>query len=131
MEFFKLFVTEIFTLFFLIITFFQSGIDKVVDWNGNLLFLKDHFKSTPFKNIVALLLVVILVLELLAAAIMTVGIFSLLVIGSKELAFIGVQLSALTLILLLIGQRIAKDYAGAMTLAVYFIIAIFSMYMLK
>ena len=30
----------------------------------------------------------------------------------------------LTLIFLLIGQRLAKDYAGAMTLAVYFIITI-------
>ncbi len=29
-----------------------------------------------------------------------------------------------TLILLLIGQRLAKDYQGAMTLAVYFIVTI-------
>jgi len=40
------------------------------------------------------------------------------------MAILGVELSALSLIFLLVGQRLAKDYAGAMTLAVYFIITI-------
>jgi putative oxidoreductase len=34
------------------------------------------------------------------------------------------------LIFLLIGQRLAKDYAGAMTLAVYFIVSIMGLYLL-
>ena len=124
-------VTEILILFFLIVTFLQSGIDKVTDWNGNISFIKEHFKNSPFKNSVPLLLVIILVMELLAGALMFVGIFNLATTGAKDLALIGVELAALSLIFLLIGQRLAKDYAGAMTLAVYFIIAIFGVYILN
>ena len=124
-------VTEILILFFLIVTFIQSGIDKVTDWNGNVSFIKEHFKNSPFKNSVPLLLVIILVMELLAGALMFVGIFNLATTGAKDLALIGVELAALSLIFLLIGQRLAKDYAGAMTLAVYFIIAIFGVYILN
>ncbi len=122
--------TEILILLFLIVTFLQSGIDKVTDWSGNLSFIKDHFKNSPLKNSVPLLLAIILVIELLAGAFMFVGIFHLATTGAKELAIYGIQLAALTLIFLLIGQRLAKDYAGAMTLAVYFIITIFGLFLL-
>lgn len=131
MELIKSHATEILVLLFLIVTFLQSGIDKVTDWNGNLSFIKEHFKNSPLKNMVPLLLAIILVIELVAGAFMFVGIFNLATTGSKELALLGVQLSALTLIFLLIGQRLAKDYAGAMTLAVYFLITVFGMFLLN
>ncbi|SEC42615.1 hypothetical protein SAMN04489761_2960 [Tenacibaculum sp. MAR_2009_124] len=131
MELIKSNATEILVLLFLVVTFLQSGVDKVTDWNGNLSFIKDHFKNSPLKNVVPLLLAIILVVELLAGAFMFIGIFNLATTGAKELALLGVQLSALTLIFLLIGQRLAKDYAGAMTLAVYFVIAVFGMFLLK
>ncbi|MGG8495888.1 DoxX family protein [Tenacibaculum sp. TC6] len=131
MELIKNNATEILILLFLVVTFLQSGIDKVTDWNGNLSFIKDHLKNSPLKNMVPLLLAVILVIELIAGAFMFIGIFNIVTTGSKELALLGVQLSALTLIFLLIGQRLAKDYAGAMTLAVYFIITIFGMFLLN
>lgn len=122
--------TEILILLFLIVTFLQSGIDKMVDWNGNLGFIKEHFKSSPLKNMVPLLLGIILITEVVAALFMIVGIYQIVTSGVKEFAIYGVELSALTLIFLLIGQRLAKDYAGAMTLAVYFIITIFGLYIL-
>ncbi len=124
-------VTEILILLFLIVTFLQSGVDKVTDWNGNLSFIKEHFKNSPFKNSVPFLLVIILVMELLAGALMFVGIFHLSTTGDNALALIGAEIAAVTLIFLLIGQRLAKDYAGAMTLSVYFIIAIFGIYLLN
>ncbi len=123
--------TEILILLFLIVTFLQSGIDKVTDWNGNVNFIKDHFKNSPLKNLVPLLLVVILVMELIAGAFMFIGVFNLITTGDTALSLLGVQIAALSLIFLLIGQRLAKDYAGAMTLAVYFIITIFGMYLLN
>ena len=46
------------------------------------------------------------------------------------MALYGIELAALTLIFLLIGRRLAKDYAGAMTLAVYFIISVLGVYLL-
>jgi putative oxidoreductase len=54
--------TEVLILLFLIITFLQSGIDKMVDWKGNLNFIKAHFKNTPFRNSVPLLLSTILII---------------------------------------------------------------------
>jgi len=121
--------TALLILLFLIVTFLQSGIDKVSDWKGNLEFIKGHFKNSPLRNMVPLLLAIILVIELLAGAFMFVGAFNIMTTGA--LALLGVQLSALTLIFLLIGQRLAKDYAGAMTLAVYFIITVLGMYILN
>ncbi|CAM1334350.1 DoxX family protein [Tenacibaculum aestuariivivum] len=123
--------TVLLILLFLIVTFLQSGIDKVTDWNGNVTFIKEHFKNSPLKNLVPPLLVIILVMELISGAFMFVGIFNLLTIGNANLALLGVQIAALSLIFLLIGQRLAKDYAGAMTLAVYFIITVFGMYLLN
>ncbi|TVZ56392.1 DoxX-like protein [Lutibacter sp. Hel_I_33_5] len=124
-------ITEILILLFLVITFLQSGFDKILDWNGNVSFIKDHFKNSPFKNSVPLLLGIILVIELIAGILMVVGIFQLATSGIKNLALLGAELSALTLIFLLIGQRLAKDYAGAMSLAVYFIITIFGVFLLN
>jgi putative oxidoreductase len=131
MELLQKHATEILILLFLIVTFLQSGIDKVTDWNGNLSFIKDHFKNSPFKNSVPLLLAIILVMELVAGALMFVGVFQLATVGSSVMALYGVQLSALTLVFLLIGQRLAKDYAGAMSLAVYFIVTVLGMYLLQ
>jgi uncharacterized membrane protein YphA (DoxX/SURF4 family) len=122
--------TEILILLFLIVTFLQSGIDKITDWAGNLGFITEHFKSSPLKNMVPLLLGVVLVTEILASLFMVVGVYQIISSGVKEFAIYGVELSALTLIFLLVGQRLAKDYAGAMTLAVYFIITVFGLYLL-
>ncbi|WP_369048278.1 DoxX family membrane protein [Tenacibaculum sp. UWU-22] len=124
-------ITEILMLLFLVVTFFQSGIDKVTDWKGNVSFVKDHFKHTSIKNFTSLLLAVILVIEILAGALMFVGIFNLAITGNKDNALLGVELAALCLIFLLIGQRLAKDYVGAMSLTVYFILTIFCLYLLN
>ncbi|MBE7685478.1 DoxX family membrane protein [Tenacibaculum piscium] len=123
--------TAILILLFLIVTFLQSGIDKVSDWSGNVTFIKEHFKDSPLKNSVPLLLMVILVMELIAGAFMFIGIFNLITMNDANLALLGVQISALCLIFLLIGQRLAKDYAGAMSLGVYFIITILGMHLLS
>ena len=52
MKIFSNYPTEVLTLLFLIVTFLQSGIDKLTDWNGNLSFIKGHFKNSPLKNAV-------------------------------------------------------------------------------
>ena len=123
--------TEVLVLLFLTITFLQSGIDKLLDWKGNVAFIKDHFKSSPLKNSVPLLLAIILVLEIVAGLCMLFGVYQLYTSGAKEIALLGVELSAVTLIFLLIGQRLAKDYAGAMSLAVYFIITLWGVFLLN
>ncbi|WP_288955519.1 DoxX family membrane protein [uncultured Polaribacter sp.] len=123
--------TEVLILLFLIVTFLQSGIDKLTDWKGNVDFIKGHFKNSPFKNSVPLLLAIILVIEIIAGLLMVFGVYQLYTSGAKEFALLGVELSAITLIFLLIGQRLAKDYAGAMSLAVYFIITLWGVFLLN
>ncbi len=131
MQLFNNHPTEILILLFLIVTFLQSGIDKIMDWKGNLDFIKGHFANSPLKNMVPLLLSIILIIEVIAGVLMSVGVYQLATSGNKEIALIGVVLSAITLIFLLIGQRLAKDYAGAMTLAVYFIVTVFGVFLLQ
>jgi uncharacterized membrane protein YphA (DoxX/SURF4 family) len=121
---------ETLLLLFLIVTFLQSGVDKLIDWKGNLSFIKGHFKNSPLKNSVPLLLAIILIMEILASLLMIAGVYQLHTSGLKEMAILGVMLSGVSLIFLLIGQRLAKDYAGAMTLAVYFIITIIGLILL-
>jgi len=123
--------TEVLVLLFLTVTFLQSGIDKLLDWKGNVAFIKDHFKNSPLKNTVPLLLAIILVLEIVAGFCMLFGIYELYTSGAKEIALLGTELCAVTLIFLLIGQRLAKDYAGAMSLAVYFIITLWGVFLLN
>ena len=121
---------EVLILLFLIVTFLQSRIDKLFDWNGNLSFIKSHFKNSPLKNSVPLLLGIILIMEILASLLMIIGVYQLYTSELKEMAILGIIISALSLIFLLVGQRLAKDYAGAMTLAVYFIITIIGLILL-
>jgi len=96
-----------------------------------LSFIKGHFKNSPLKNQVPVLLAIILIIEIAASLLMIVGVYQLYTSELKEMAIMGIELSALSLIFLLIGQRLAKDYAGAMTLGVYFIIAIIGLHLLN
>lgn len=123
--------TEVLILFFLIVTFVQSGIDKLLDWKGNVSFISDHFKNSPLKNSVPLLLGVILILEIIAGGLMIFGVYQIYTSGAKEIALLGIELCAVVLIFLLIGQRLANDYAGAMSLAVYFLITLLGVYLLN
>jgi len=124
-------ITEILLLIFLIITFIQSGVDKISDWTGNVSWLKGHFSKTPLKNIVPLMLAIILVVEIVAGILCVIGVYELATSNSSLMAFYGAILSCITLLMLLFGQRVAKDYVGAMTIAVYFVPAIFLVYLLQ
>lgn len=122
---------EILLLLFLIITFLQSGIDKIIDWKGNLSWLKGHFSKTPLKNMVPLLLGTVLLTEMVAGILCLIGLVQMATTGNTVMALYGAILSCLALLMLLFGQRIAKDYEGARTIAVYFIPAIFLVFLLQ
>jgi len=125
-----MFATEILLLIFLIITFFQSSLDKLLDWNGNVAWLKDHFANTFVGKIVPLSLGLILILEIIATVLCVAGIYNLITTGDKMMAFYAAIVSSFTLFLLLLGQRIAKDYDGARTIVIYFIPTVFLVYAL-
>ncbi|WP_209401205.1 DoxX family membrane protein [Pseudozobellia sp. WGM2] len=125
------FAAQILLLLFLIITFIQSGIDKIFDWKGNVSWLKEHFANTPLQTLVPFLLTTILLIEVVSGVFCAVGLYEIIVLGKTTFALYGAIFSCITLLMLLFGQRMAKDYEGAKTIAVYFIPAIFLVYLLQ
>ncbi|MCO6147616.1 DoxX family protein [Flavobacterium sp. NRK1] len=111
----------IITLAFLAITFIQSGYDKIADWKGNVGWLKGHFAQTPIKNMVPFSLFLVLIIEIAAGASSVIGAIEILVNGGTEFAFWAAVLSCIALLMLLLGQRMAKEYDGARTIVIYFI----------
>ncbi len=123
-------IASLLILVFLAVTFIQSGYDKVTDWRTNIDWLKGHFSKTILKNHVPQALVIILILELLSGIFCVVGAIQILANGTRISGFYGAVFSCITLIILLFGQRIAKDYDGARTIAIYFIPAVMAVYWL-
>ncbi|WP_035668947.1 DoxX family membrane protein [Flavobacterium sp. 83] len=124
-------ITSILILIFLAITFLQSGYDKLFYWKDNVDWLKGHFAKTQLKNQVPLALLNILVLELISGILCVVGCIELLVNNGRIFGFYGAVFSCITLLMLLFGQRLAKDYDGARTIVIYFIPAILAVYWLN
>jgi diacylglycerol kinase len=115
---------------FLAILFLQSGIDKVVDRRGNLEFLQGHFAKSPLAGIVPLLVTIITILELLAGSLSAIGCALILLTHNLSIAFYGAVVSALSILALFFGQRMAKDYAGAAVLVPYFLLCLVAIYLL-
>lgn len=113
------------------ILFAQSGLDKVFDFCGNLEWLTGHFSKTPLRGVVKPSLIAVTAGELLAACVCAVGAIVLLAGGSATPAFWGLAVSAATLLALFAGQRIAKDYAGAASIAMYLGIVALGMFLLR
>lgn len=117
-------------LAFLAITFLQSGLDKIMDWNGNVSWLKSHFSQTILKNNVPAALLIVLALEIVAGVLAVMGIIENITSHSTQLGDYACMVSCVTLLFLLFGQRLAKDYDGARTIVIYFIPAIIGVYWL-
>ena len=131
METLTSFAAEILILIFLIIVFLQSSIDKVFDWKGNLSWLKGHFADTPLSDLVPLMFGTILIVEMASSIICAVGLIEIIIYGNTTIAYYGSVLSCIALLMLLFGQRLAKDYEGAKTITVYFMPAVFLVYLLQ
>jgi len=124
-------ITEILLLVFLIITFLQSGFDKIFDWKGNVSWLKEHFSKTFIANMVPLNVAVILVTEMITGILCAIGVYQLISNDDKTIGLYGAILSCIVLLMLLFGQRVAKDYDGARTIAIYFVPAVFAVFLLS
>lgn len=121
---------ELLILAFIAITFLQSGIDKISDWKGNISWLTGHFGDTFLRGLVPLMLSIILIIEVIAGLLAVVGIYSIIADNDNSLAIYAAALAAITLLMLLFGQRVAKDYPGAFTITGYFMVVIFGLYLL-
>ena len=119
-----LLLLRIFVSAFLAILFLQSGIDKVVDRQGNLGWLKGHFAKSPLANMVPLLLGLLTLIELTAGLLSGIGFLALIFAHDSTIAFYGAVMSAIAIIALFFGQRMAKEYAGAAVLVPYFLLSL-------
>ena len=111
------------------ILFIQSSLDKVLDWKGNLEFLKGHFSKTFLASTVPPMLATVTVMELATGFLAAAGIIYFLASGSLSLIFYSSILGTATIIALFFGQRVAKDYPGAAVLVPYFILLTLLMYL--
>jgi len=113
------------TAFFAVV-FLQSALDKLTDSQGNLEFLQGHFRSSPFPpDMVRLMFRILTALEMAAGVLCGLGVlfFSFRRPG-MNLASLGIAVAGLALLGLIVGQRFAKDYAGAAVVASYFAVAL-------
>jgi len=122
---------QIFIALFLIVVFLQSSVDKIFDRRSNLAFFESHFSGTFLKYFIPYLLTFVTILELAGSATLIFGIYYAFTAKTTLWIFYGYVILAMTIIFLLFGQRIAKDYVAAADLVPYFILimlGIMSMY---
>ena len=125
-----IYLTQIFGSAFLAILFLQSGADKITNHRGNLEWLKGHFAKSQLAGVVPVLVAAITILEVAAGALSAIGCIVLIVSRETTLAFYGAVISAVAILALFFGQRMAKDYAGAAVLVPYFMLALVAIYLL-
>tara|TARA_R110001632_G_scaffold193079_6_gene313991 strand:+ start:614 stop:1012 length:399 start_codon:yes stop_codon:yes gene_type:complete len=121
--------TELLILLFLLLTFAFSGVEKMADWKGQLAWLRDHMKGTILVPIMPLLLGVLIVLDIALSILSILGVFYLLKFEEKAIGLYACILSAIVLLFLLFGQRMAKDFQGAFTIVGYFIVVLFGVWL--
>ncbi len=115
---------------FLAILFLQSGIDKIVDRKGNLEWLSGHFAKSPLAGMVPGLFGILTIVELAAGLLSGIGFLALIFAHNPTIAFYGAIVSAIAVLCLFFGQRMAKEYAGAAVLVPYFLLALVAIYLL-
>ena len=115
---------------FMSILFLQSGLDKVFNYTSNLDYFTDHFKNSPLSKTVKILTPTITFLEILAGFLCAIGTISI-IMGNTKWAFWGLLIAAISFLCLFLGQRLAKDYAGAGSITIYFILNIVGLLLLS
>ena len=125
-----IYLLQIFGSAFLAILFLQSGIDKVIDYRGNLEWLRGHFSKSGLAGLVPVLFTAITILEVIAGILSALGCVIIIISRETTMAFYGAVISAAAIVALFFGQRMAKDYAGAAVIVPYFLLALFAIYLL-
>jgi hypothetical protein len=128
---FPLWLVQTLCALFLSMTFLMAGLDKVIDWKGNLAFFTEHFAKTPLRGVMAPSLAALALLELVSGAVAAAGLVVLVLSGGTRVALWGAALSALSCLALIFGQRLAKDYQGAANLVPYFLVSLVALLALR
>ena len=117
-------------LLFFIITYFISITEKISTWKKTIFYYTNHFQNSILEKNVVQSVYFVIILEILTLITLLIGYVNLLYFNTLIISIAGLTLSGFTLLVLLIGQRIAKDYVGATSITVYFILNILALYFL-
>ena len=126
----SVFLVQLFVSAFFAILFLQSGIDKIVDRQGNLSWLSGHFSKSPLAGMVPLMFTILTIIEVAAGVLSGIGFVALLLAHNPTMAFYGALASAIAVLCLFFGQRMAKEYAGAAILVPYFLLTLVAIWVL-
>lgn len=124
-----LMIVKVLLVLFAGVLFTQSGLDKVFDFKGNKDYIKSVFEKTFLNSVSPLLFIVITILEVASGLLCFLGVVMMLSVGQEYFAVLGLVLSALSILSLFSGQRIAKDYGGAASLVGYFLLICFGLFL--
>ena len=81
-------------------------------------------------KIVPLMFGVLTIIELAAGLLSGIGLVALLWTHNSTIAFYGAVVSAIAILALFFGQRMAKEYAGAAVLVSYFLLTLVAIFLL-
>jgi hypothetical protein len=76
------------------------------------------------------MLTILTIIEIAAGALSGIGFVALLFTRNPTIAFYGAIVSAVGVLCLFFGQRMAKEYAGAAVLVPYFLVTLAAIYLL-
>ncbi len=122
---------SILVLVFLALTFIMSTHEKFFHWNDTMAWMKPHFEKTILKNHVPIATGILVFFEIITSILSLVGIIELYLNGGRMFGFYGAVFSCITLLLMLFGQRLAKDFDGARTITIYFMVAVLGVFWLS
>ena len=127
-EFSYMHIIASFISVFLGIVMTQSGFDKILNWEGELDFIIEKFSKTPLANFSAFGLIQVTIFEILSGLTSLFGSIMVLFYDEESYGIIGLILAAISLSILMLGQRISKDYDGAAVLVPYFLLTMFGLF---
>ncbi len=107
----------------------QSGFDKIFNWEGELDFISEKFAKTPLSNFSAFGLIQVTILEVLSGLLSLFGALMVLFYNNESYGIMGLILAAISFCILMLGQRISKDYEGAAVLVPYFLLTMIGLFM--
>src|SRR5438477_471009 len=100
-----LYLLQLLVSAFLAILFLQSGIDKIVDRQGNLSWLSDHFSKSPLAGLVPLLFTILTIIEVASGVLSGIGFLALIFSRNPTIAFYGAIVSAIAILCLFLRMR--------------------------
>ena len=107
----------------------QSGFDKIFNWEGELDFISEKFAKTPLSNFSVFGLIQVTIFEILSGLLSLFGAIMVLFFNDESYGIMGLILAAISLCILMLGQRISKDYQGAAVLVPYFLLTMIGLFM--